>query len=92
MFDHEAMREAGLNGWEIRVTAVERKRAVTKDIEALIDDCVEGRYDTDILKVNAKAILMRMVDDVFDCGLELGFTYFVPEYLAYLKMKQDEEF
>ena len=91
MWDYEGMKEAGLNTWTIRECAVQHEMSVTKDLERLLDDILEGKYcRNDFLKDSTKSIAMRMVKEIWESGVELGFTYSVPEFKAYLEFRDDE--
>ena len=90
MWDYEGMKEAGLDSWTIRECAVNHYESVSERLAELLDDLLEGKYQSsDILKVNAKAIALRLVEDAWECGVETGFTYSVPEFQAYLRLKDE---
>lgn len=90
MYNYEAMKAAGIEMWETRTDAVDRSVDLEEMLDKLLDDCLNGRYQTDFVKMNAKALVKRLINEVYDCGVSVGFTYSIPEYLAWRKMHEED--
>lgn len=81
--------EARYNRFDIRLDAVDRNDVVSEQIDELLDAMLAGKFDTDFLQQNAKMLAHRLIKEVYDCGVDVGFTYFPSEYEAWQRVKDD---
>lgn len=81
--------EARYNRFDIRLGAVDHHDVVSKQIDELLDAMLAGKFDTDFLQQNAKLLAHRLIKEVYDCGVDVGFTYFPSEYEAWQRVKDD---